>query len=315
MKNIAIKLSAVVLLLCNMLFANAQESDNIVLSAYVSPTCGVPQNSYTVLNSKLSQLITRNGFAEIQNQRFILTAKVDVITEDITDTAPAMFAYTLNFNLYIGDGVTGQLFSSTAVEAKGVGLTKDKAYMNALRSLNVRHPAFREFINEGKDKIVEYYTRNCDKIIQKAQVLAASQEYEQAMYELSLIPNVCSDCYNKASNMIMSIYKSKTDEEGEILLAQARAAWNAGQDWDAAQEACSILAQINPVSAAFTKAQALEKQIAARVQALDKREWNFMLQKQADETAIRKAQIKSARDISVAWATHQPKTIYNIRWW
>ena len=105
------------------------------------------------------------------------------------------------------------------------------------------------------------------------------------------------------------------DKDGEMQYAQALNTWNAGQDYDAAVAAGNILASINPQSKAYAKAQALSNKIAARIKQIDNRAWSLPLQQQADETAIRKLQIKAARDASVAWATHQPKVIYNIGWW
>lgn len=307
-------------LICvGMLFTLAPQvfaqSDNIVLSAYVSPDCGVTHNSEKILKSKLTNIATKCGFAETENSRFLITAKIDVITDDITYSEPALYAYTLNFNLYIGDGFTGKLFSSTSVEAKGVGDTKHKAYMNAIKSIDFTSTQFKQFIREGKNKIIEYYNKNCNLIIQKAQALAKNQQYENALWELTCIPEACEGCYYQASDMIIKIYQMQIDNEGEIQYAQALNTWNAGQDYDAAIAAGEILASINPQSKAYSKAQTLGNRIAARVKEIDKREWNFKLQQQADETAIRKAQIKSARDIAVAWATHQPKTIYHFRWW
>lgn len=312
--NKILKLFSIGLLLTVAVRAFAQ-NDNIVLSAYVSPDCGVPKNSQNALYTQLTNLATKCGFAESTNNRFVITAKVDVITEDITYTQPALFAYTLSFNFYIGDGFSGKLFSSTMVEAKGVGDTKHKAYMNAIRSVNFNSPQFKQFVREGKNKIIEYYNINCNLIIQKAQQLAKNQQYENALWELASIPEVCENCYYQASNMIVKIYQMQLDKDGEMQYAQALNTWNAGQDYDAAVAAGNILASINPQSKAYAKAQALSNKIAARIKQIDNRAWSLTLQQQADETAIRKLQIKAARDASVAWATHQPKVIYNIGWW
>lgn len=293
----------------------AQNGNRIALAAYVADNCGVPVNSRSVLQNKLTQLIAGCGFASEPNQRFVLTAKVDVLTEDVTATTPAMFAYTLSYNLYIGDGVSGTLFASTSVQAKGVGVTKEKAYAQALKSINANSPELRQFVAEGKQKIIDYYVQNCASIIKHAQTLAANQEFDEAMWELSAIPDVCDDCYDRANDMIVSIYQKSVDQEGQVLLAEARSAWAAGQDREAAEKAGTILSHINPQSSAYSAAQSLTSQIAARVKALDNREWAFELQKQKDNTSVRKAQINSARDVAVAWAKNQPKTIYKVYWW
>ncbi len=293
----------------------AQDAQKIAVSAYVPDNAGVPPASKKILESKLANVITAAGFGAELNQRFILTSKVTILTEDVTETAPAMFAYTLSFDLYIGDGMTGTLFSSTQIEAKGVGVTKDKAYVQALKALNPRSPALKEFVATGKEKIIDYYNLNGDAIIKRAQTLASNQLFDEAIFELSAIPEACSKYYNVANNEMVRIYNLQIAQEGAQRLAEAKAIWNASQDRDAAERAGNILASINPQSPAFREAEALHKQIAARVKALDNREWNLRLQIQKDETSIRKAQINAARDVAVAWAKNQPKTVYKIYWW
>lgn len=307
---------SIVLLLCGALNTYAQDENKVSLSSYVVENCGVPASNRDVLEAKLKNLITASGFGAELNQRFILTARVNVLNEEIlTATTPAMYAYTLSYDLYIGDGMEGTLFASTQIEAKGAGKSKDKAYAQALKALKTNSPELKAFVEEGKRKIVDYYNQQGQAIIQKAQMLANNQNFDEALWLLSSIPSACTALYAQANEAMVQIYSKQIAQEGASMLAEARAIWNAGQNREAADKAGALLAQINPQSPAFTEAQSLHNQIAARVKALDAREWAFMLQKQKDATDIRKAEIKSARDVAVAWAQNQPKTIYKIYWW
>lgn len=313
MKRIFVLISMLASMACSLY---AQDSQKIALSAYVPEDCGVPKASFNVLESKLNNVITACGFGAEMNQRFVLTSRVNILTEDITQTAPAMFAYTLSFDLYIGDGMTGTLFASTQVEAKGVGNTKDRAYQQALRSINPRNPNFKAFVEDGKRKIIDYYNMNGAAILAKAEMLANNQQFDEALWELSAIPEACSKYYMAANDMMVQIYQRQITQEGASMLAQAQAIWNAGQDRAAADKAGALLARINPQSPAFKQAQALHKEIGSRIRAIDNREWNFMLQRERHETEIRKAQIRGARDVAIAYAKSRPRVIYNIRgWW
>lgn len=295
--------------------ATAQDTDKIDVSAYVAPNSGVPQASAKVLEGKLNNIITAAGFGATVNQRFILTSRVNILTEDVTPTTPPMYAYTLSFDLYLGDGETGTLFTSTQVEAKGVGPTKDKAYLQALKALNPRDPGMKQFLADGKQKIVDYYLKNGPSIIQHAQMLAKNQNFDEAIYELSTIPAACGALYEQANGLMQKIYTEQITQQGNADLAEARAIWSAGMDRDAADKAGAILARINPQSPAYASAQALSKEISARVKAIDQREWNLTLQKQKDETAVRKAQLQATRDVAMAYAKNQPKIVYRIHWW
>lgn len=294
----------------------AQDDHKIALSSYVPENCGVPASSQNVLETKLKNVITASGFGEELNQRFILTAKVNVLNEEIlTATTPAMCSYTLSYNLYIGDGMQGTLFASTQIEAKGAGKSKEKAYAQALKALKTNSPELKDFVENGKKKIIDYYNLNGAAIIKNAQTLAKNQQFNEALWELSAIPSACTALYNQANDLMTQIYQQQITQEGASMLAEARAIWNAGQDREAADKAGALLAQINPQSPAFKEAQSLHTQIAARVKAIDSREWAFKLQQQKDATSIAKAQISTARDVAVAWAKNQPRTIYKIYWW
>ncbi len=295
---------------------HAQDEQKISLSSYVAENCGVPTTSQSNLDAVLKHVITGSGFAEEYNQRFILTAKVDVINEEILSaTTPPMYSYTLSYNLYIGDGIQGTLFASTQVESKGTGKSKDKAYSQALKGFKNNNPQMRAFVEEGKRKIIDYYNLNGASIIKNAQTLAQNQQFDEALWQLSTIPSACTALYNQANDLMMQIYDQQITQEGASMLAEARAIWNAGQNRDAADRAGALLAQINPQSPAFKEAQQLHNQIAAKVKAIDSREWAFRLQKQKDATSIAKAQISAAKEVAVAWAKNQPRTIYKIYWW
>lgn len=295
--------------------AAAGDADKIALTGYVAPNCGVPKASQNVLQTKLNSVITSTGFGSEPNQRFILTARVNILSEDVTETAPPMYAYTLQFDLFIGDGMTGTLFASTQVEAKGVGNTKDKAYLQALKALNPRSPALKQFVIEGKEKIIDYYDKNGEAIIQRAESLAQSQKYDEALFELSAIPVECTALYQRACTLMQDFYTKQINEEGAQLLAQARAEWNAGQDREAADRAGAILGGINPQSSAYAAAQQLHNEISARIRQLDAREWAFKMQEQKNAQDLAMAEINAARDVAVAYAKNQPTPVYNIYWW
>lgn len=300
---------------CSTMSAQNSDADKLQLTAYVAPNSGVPSSAVKVLETKLRNVITAVGFGAAENQRFILTTHVNVLTEDVTPTAPPQYAYTLQYDLCIGDGITNTLFASTQVEAKGIGLSKDKAYLMALKALNPRDPAIKEFVKEGKEKIIDYYNLNGESIIKTAINYANNQEYDEAIYELSTIPRECTALYDKASTLMAEFYDKQIAEEGSRMLSEAQAIWNAGQDRDAVDRAGAILAGINPRSPAYSRAQSLYKEMGARVKELDNREWNMELKKQQNEIDLQKETIRAARDVAVAYAQNQPQPIYNIHWW
>ncbi len=307
-------------LMASITFAQEQiqtmdDAARIALSAYMDPSSSIPNNAKKTLKDRMQKIITKNGMGSAKNTRFIMTANVRELNLEKSETAPVIYIYNLEVNLYIGDGIDGTLFSSCSLEVKAAGDSKDKAYMAALKKIKASDSQYQIFINEGKKKIVDYYTAKCDFIITQAQTKAKNQDFDAAIAELMQVPDVCKECYDKCMAAAQPIYQEKINQEGAKLLAEARGVWSAGQDVAAAEAAAAILAQVNPQSSAFAGAESLNAEMAKRVKELDKREWDFMLKQQQDEVDLEKASIKAIRDIGVAYGENQQPTTYNVVWW
>jgi hypothetical protein len=297
------------------------DTDRIALTVYIPDQAnGMTGAAKSNLENKLMQIITNQGLAGINNQRFIVTAQVSVLTKDITPTAPPMHAYTLAVTLYIGDGVSGTTFAAMPeITLKGVGETETKACMAALKNMKTDHPQYRKFIETGKTGIIEYYNTQCDFILKEAETLAGKNDFEAAVACLASVPRVCKDCYDKAMELVRPIFQKQIDHECTTILLEATSVWNAGQNQDAANNAGKILKRINPESKCLDDAMNLAKNIAQRVKELDQREWDFRYEKEIgmekERMATEKERIKANRDAAVAWAIHQPQQVTYKTFW
>lgn len=290
----------------------AQENTGIYLGANIPEQAeDIPSNSKSLFVNKLGQIITKNGVSDdLNNSRFILVPKVSVITKNITPTAPPKIALNLDVTLYIADGIGGNLFASESFNLKGVGTNETKAYISAINRLKPGNPAIQNFIEKGKNKIINYYNTNCDLIIRKAGNLEAQKKYEEALFELSLIPE-SSTCFNKSYKLIRSIFQKVIDRECKIRLNEASGIWAANQDINAANEAAEILVEIDPDSSCFSQVKSLFSKISSRVKEVSDRGWTYKL-KVLD---LEKDRIKAARDVGVAYGNNQPQKEYNYKGW
>lgn len=319
MKKIQILAVAIMLVITSMT-VNAQNKQGktedlgrIVLNAYVpSQVEGVPASAKKMLLNKMAQITSKNGIGGSGlNPQFILSPNVTVLTKNLTATAPPMTALTLEFTLYIGDGYEGTVFATKSIEAKGVGTNETKAYMSAIKRLKPANPEIKAFIEEGKEKIVEYYNTKCDFIIKDAQTLADQNKYDEAIWKLTTVPDVCKECYDKCMDAVAPMYKKQIDRECQIKLTEATGIWNAAQDMNAAEHAGAILASIEPEAACFSKVSTLMKKIEKKVTEIDKREWKYTLKNQAQESE----RIDAYRAVGVAYGKGQPKNVtYKTLW-
>jgi len=287
----------------------------ITLAAYVPEQIDeMPVAARSILSNKLSQIVTDGGMGgSAMNERFIITANVSVMSKNITATAPAMHALSLDITLYIGDGIDGTKFSSTSVSVKGVGENETKAYISALKGISANNNAIKTFIESGKAKILKYYNTKCDFIISDAQSLANQGRYEEAFYKLSGIPEISKDCYNKARSIIIPIYKNHRDKICQTRLMEAKTIWAASQNYDGAVAAGDILSQIDPTSACYAEVKKFVAEIAKGVKEKDNKEWQFIFKQQQLDSDV----LKSAYSLGMAYANRQPQAVvYNIKgWW
>lgn len=238
---------------------NLGKSDDVARIA-IAPIVGnipdMPPAAERILLNKMGQIASKNGMASAGN-RFIMYPHVSIMSQDITPTAPPMHAYNLDITLYIADNVTQTIFSSTTIALKGVGKNPNKAYIGALKMLNYKRPEVKTFIQDGKDKIVEYYNSKCDFILKDAESLAGRKEFDEAIYTVMSIPDICKDCYMKGKDVAITIFKQKLENECMQNIADARAA-KAQDDYDLA---ASYLSGILPDVSCYSDAQSLLTEI------------------------------------------------------
>ncbi len=295
---------------------NLKSSDDlarIALYAYVPRQVeSMSPESASLLKNKLNEIATQNGLGgSASGERFFTTCNVSVLTKDIVPGTTPMVSLTLEITLYVGDAVDGKKFSSVSKTVVGVGVTESKAYIDAIKRIKPSDTTIKDFLEQGKIKIVEFYNSQCDFILNEAKGFADQNKFDASLNKLTSVPAVCKECYERAYSKIAEVYQRKINFECSKLLADANASWSAKQDINGANSAAQVLKQILPGSNCTDDAQMLVDKISKRVFELDKREWDFKLQQYKDGVDLQKAIISAARDIGVAYGNNQPDVIYN----
>lgn len=264
----------------------------------------IPAGAYKQLENKMTQIAAKSGCSAINNSRFIITCSADVLTKDITPTAPPQHAYTVALNFYVGDGVEGRLFSSYTVECKGVGATPDKAYINALKNVRVNDPGFKAMVDKGKKEIIAYYNTYCDIVISDAQTMVKKHAFSGAIDLLESVPMVCEACYRRAQDESLAAYQAWRDEVCLMALNKAQAAW-ATRDAKAAAEALEF---IPTDGACVNDANALKREIAAKLDAKEREEWEFKMRQYEDELAAQQQPAQQPATNATATASQRQQT-------
>jgi hypothetical protein len=295
---------------------SANDQDRIAIDVLVPPQVeDIPDQAQALLENKLMEVAVKNGLGGSgPSPRFVLTAKMTVLTKDVTPTVPPMEAYTFQIYLYIVDCVDQIVVSTTTISSKGAGNNKNKAYLQGLRGINTSNSELERFMKTGKQKIIEYYNSRCDFVLAKAKSLAAQNQFQAAIATLSGIPEVCKDCYMKSLEQIAPIYKDYIDHDCQVFMNMAQSIWASNPTAAGAADAGAVLCLIDPDSKCYGDTKGLISKMEQKVQKDEIRDWKFMERVWGDNVALEKLRIKAYRDIGVAFGNNQQPTYNNILW-
>lgn len=287
----------------------AVETEFLPISVYASDNQeNFPEGAKAMMENKLTQLLTRNGIAGLDyTGQFLLTVTTTPLDKDIIAGPPSKIAEKMEMNLYIVDAYAKTIFSTTSFSVRGLGETENKCYLNAISRMPLQSPAIAQFIQEGKEKIIGYYDHEGEVLIKKAQFLAKQKKYDEALFQVTLIPQQ-SKHYNAALAAGLDIYQQYLDNECNINLAAARQAWAAQQNAEGAALAGEFLAKILPDAGCYGDAMALYKEIKGKV--LD--DWKFEMKQYQDGVDLERQRIEASRAVGVAYGNHQPNKEVNI---
>ena len=329
----------------------AQTKDDIgkiTIHAYIPSYEEIPDEAEKLLQTKLSQIITTNGIADNEmSNRFVLTAKVNIISKDIVASAPQRISQKMELTLMIGDIQEDKLYSSFTLSLIGIGTNLTKSYISAFKNININNPQIKKFIEDSKPKIVSYYQNNCESLIKEAERFRQIGQYDKAIYQLASVPNVCNECYEKCSTLSIQIYKEKIQVQDESLLQKAKNEWAKSPNEQGANYAFNFIDKISTTSLLQSQVDELTNEITEKLKDDEKRRWKFKLeqyrdnierekrewnqkvqeyndqqererenrafarQKYSDDVITQRMILQACRDVSIEYAKNQPKSINN----
>lgn len=292
--------------------SHAQDCD-ISLRPVVTPSAdgnAFPQ-VMSYLTNRLRTLTSKaNAVGGLENSQFAIAAGYDIINKQIVAGTPTKIIYDINIYLNIVDLKGEKVYSTYSNELKGIGDNETKALINTFQKVSNSSREISAFIQQGKQRIIDYYDTNYLNIIKEAQALAAMKNFDAAIYSLMMVPQCCKG-YDAAVKELKTVYQQFVNQHCNENLAQARAAWMAAPNSEGAATASVYLSEIYPDAACYGDALELVKEIKKQMGE----EWKFMMRQYADNISLERQRISAMREISIAYANSKPKTeITNIFW-
>ena len=312
------------------LCAQNNDLNQIATYTYLPSNLNIPSEASKLLENKLTQISTNYGLGgrSISN-KFIITANIQVLSKDVLPGPPPMISQKIEITIYIGDADKNILFSSINLKATGIGQNENKAFINALKDMPTQNSAVEDFVNKGKSRIVDYYNSKCNEIIVNAQTLSNQNKYDEAIYNLATVPNVCNECFVKAKTEIKNIFEKKINFECDVKLKQANVIWAQAHDKSNINRVTNILLGVNPNAKCASEVTSFFSQIQNEITEKDKAEWDFKVRQYEldaekereliisarenakNEFELEKIKTASYQKIALEYARNQPKVINN----
>ena len=285
--------------------------------------------SCRILQSLMTETLSTSGIVDnMPSNRFVLTAKADVMSKDIVAGTPARVSERLVVTFMIGDVVKNQVFSTCQIRVVGIGENEEQAIRKGINSIKPGNPNLQFFIEDAKAKIVNYYVVNEQTIYKYVDKLKDEGKYEEAIYELCLVPSACESVYERCQYKVLEVIQEMYNVQGAKFLTEAKAIWSGSLNRDGAERLLPVVKQISPYANCHLDAMTFLNEISEKLNADDQREWDFKVRQYEDELILKKRdldaaiekskkamrlreiEIMAARDVAIEQAKNQPEEVY-----
>lgn len=279
---------------------------------------GFEKSTCQYIESRIQSIVSANENWETSDfSRLVLAIKIHPTRQDVTPTAPTRVSMELEVFFSVGDITDNHVFRTAQITLNGIGISEEQAYMSAFKTLAPNNATINNLLDATRVAVESHYTTHCQQIIQRANNLKETENYDEAIYLLTSIPDVCTDCYGECIKLATAVYRQRIDNQGKELLKKARLEWMDGQDRDAASRAAEIMSAIDPNSSVYPEVKKLQNSITNKLNADDRREWELQVKQLQARHETTRSLIDAVKSLGVAWLQSRPQTVNNtiIKGW
>ena len=260
-------------------------------------------NSKNVLHNKMVSMTSVNGVGSVDASPILcIIPTFAEMNHDITATVPAKHKVKYDFNVWVANLETGEVFGSAQQELLGIGDSEELAFGNAVSAISPNDNKWQEMLKTAQDRIIEFYNNNGDRLIKEAQGYLAVNEYSRAMLILNNIPMACGDVYDRALEVKNEVLDKYFQNDAASLISKMKTYLASPRDDENgfSHDFLALYAMVPPNSKAKAEADAL---YAEYVKSLDdfarknmekkQREWEAEQKRLDREAEIRIAEVNA----------------------
>ena len=240
-------------------------AQNVPVTAVVDTGSVDVEHTAKLLYSKLNSAITQSGTHSESERGLYLVGELIPTGEDVVDTGmKKIIIRRYDLSLSIEQPMLDMQFGSLEIPLEGSGTTDAKVALDAIRKFNPESSSTQNLILESMKKADDYFINNVDNIIDKANMLGKSGDYDAGIALLWGCPNLPS-IHAKVYNALEHLYLLKQNKDCANLFANANTAYSLKQ-YD---EAISLLNQIDVESVCASEAKALAQKIGQEIRTAE----------------------------------------------
>ena len=289
----------ITLLIAGSLYSFGQ-TDQLYISVVRPERSEISAEAGKQLERKMTQLLTANGISsQDAHNRFVITAKVDITSKDIVASTPQRISEKLDLTFLVGDVVENKVFETITLPLIGIGINENKAFIAAINQIKPQNKDLVAFLDRSKNKIIEYYAVRCSQIIKQAQKLASGNEYDEAIYQLMQVPDIC-DCAKQCQDLMIEYTIKRNNAIAAQLYNEAKARWAASPTQEGASAVADIIAKIPANTSSQSQINSLINAINKKLRDDEKRQWDFRMKQynDAQEKEQREYQLRVDQQIA-----------------
>lgn len=259
---------------------------NLKITPFIPDYSEIDVSGRQLLTTKLNQAISQFAYGGVgANPRFVIAPTINLLSKNVTGTAPTKYANSYEVTLFALDVVSETTFGSYNFNIKGVGDSPAKAFISGFRDYSFASEEFYNFLKQTEQKIANYYINNCDKIIMEAESEANSRNFDVAFALLQSIPSDASNCFQKAMDKKKEFFKNSVNTNCQSLLSSMKAELGKANDPSASgfnESAMSYYSMIDQSSTCYKDAEKLYLDYVSKLNPKSKRDWDYKMKEYQD---------------------------------
>lgn len=211
-------------LLLSLCFGSSYGQDLPITAVIDNRSIDVSQIAKS-LDTKLNTALTSAGIHSKGEEGLYFVGELNPVSEETVETGMRNIKIKkFELSLRLEHPQLNLKFGQISIPLKGSGYDSSRAAMDAIQHLNPSASGLQSFISESAKKALEYYTSHIDAIIDKANMLCRSGQYDEAIALLWACPNSTS-IHIKVYDALEKIYLAKKKHDCSTLMKQAESAY------------------------------------------------------------------------------------------